>query len=252
MPRQNAEHLRPFLKGRTVAQAMEASREAVSAWTNASLASAGRRTRSDARSGIAISPSTINRRLAVLKAAVHYAWKQGWTPENVSGRIERLREPPGREVYLTPQQIKTLAASMPAGSMRAAILLLAYTGLRAGELMALTSQDIGKVSLTVRQSKSGKARTVPLAGPVLALRSALPLACSYSQLQWAFREARKKAGMPHVRLHDLRHSAASMLINAGVDLYTVGKILGHSTPATTARYSHLADSSLRKAMRRLK
>jgi integrase len=240
MPRQNAEHLRPFLNGKTVGMASEAAREAISSWTSATT------------SKRSLSAATVNRRLAVLKAAVHYAWKQGWTPENVSGRIERLREPPGRETYLNRSQLTLLASHMPSPTMRAAVLVLAYTGLRAGELLSLTTADIGRDSLTVRQSKSGRPRVVPLAGPVLALRSALPLECSYSQLQWAFRAAREAAGMPHVRLHDLRHSAASMLINAGVDLYTVGKILGHSTPATTARYSHLADSSLRKAMRRLK
>jgi integrase len=64
--------------------------------------------------------------------------------------------------------------------------------------------------------------------------------------------ARKKAGMKHVHFHDLRHSCASMLINSGVDLYTVGKILGHSSPQTTARYAHLSDASLQQAMRKLK
>jgi integrase len=248
MPRQNAEHLRPFLKGRTVAEASEAAREAISAWTIALPIRPGTHN----KPGGGLSAATVNRRLAVLKAAVHYAWKQGWTPENVSGRIERLREPPGREVYLSAQQIRKLAAAMPSPSLRAAVMLLAYTGLRANELLTLGRTDLAPGSLSVRQSKSGKPRLVPVAGPISHLLRHLPLQCSYSALQWAFRSARIKAGLPHVRIHDLRHSCASLLINAGVDLYTVGKILGHSTPATTARYSHLADSSLRKAMRRLK
>jgi site-specific recombinase XerD len=63
--------------------------------------------------------------------------------------------------------------------------------------------------------------------------------------------ARKAAKMPHVHFHDLRHSCASMLINKGVDLYTVGAILGHSSTQTTARYSHLADKTLRAAMRKI-
>jgi len=58
--------------------------------------------------------------------------------------------------------------------------------------------------------------------------------------------------MPHVRFHDLRHTTASWLINSGVDLYTVGKILGHSGQQTTARYSHLSTATLEQAMRRLK
>jgi integrase len=80
----------------------------------------------------------------------------------------------------------------------------------------------------------------------------LPLGISYWQLHKEFSAAREKAGMPHVQFHDLRHTCASWLINAGVDLYTVGKILGHSGPATTARYAHLSTQTLEKAMARLR
>ena len=68
----------------------------------------------------------------------------------------------------------------------------------------------------------------------------------------AERERREAAGMPHVRFHDLRHTTASWLINSGVDLYTVGKILGHSGPQTTARYAHLSTATLEQAMRKLR
>ena len=60
------------------------------------------------------------------------------------------------------------------------------------------------------------------------------------------------AGMPHVRFHDLRHTTASWLINSGVDIYTVGKILGNSGPQTTARYAHLSTATLEQAMRKLR
>jgi site-specific recombinase XerD len=74
----------------------------------------------------------------------------------------------------------------------------------------------------------------------------------YSSIGWGFRAARAAVGLPHVRFHDLRHTTASWLVNAGVDLYTVGAILGHTAPATTARYAHLAHGTLDKAMRKLK
>jgi site-specific recombinase XerD len=57
--------------------------------------------------------------------------------------------------------------------------------------------------------------------------------------------------MPGIRFHDLRHSCASLLINAGVDLYTVGRILGHSQPSVTQRYAHLQLGTLKKAMRKI-
>jgi site-specific recombinase XerD len=55
-------------------------------------------------------------------------------------------------------------------------------------------------------------------------------------------------GLGHARLHDLRHSAASEMINAGVDLYTVGGVLGHKSQVSTARYAHLAQAKLKAAV----
>lgn len=247
MPRQNAEHLRPFLRGRSVREVQEAVRAAIHAWTSGSATTASR-----SATARPLQTATVNRRLSVLKAALRYAWQQGWVAENLSGKISKLPEPPGREVYLTPAQVKELADAMPTPGGRGAILILAYTGLRTGEMLAIGREDISKDSVTVRQSKSGKARTVPFPSSQRALLSALPLSLSYTQLQWQFRAARKAVGMEHVRLHDLRHTTASWLINAGVDLYTVGKILGHLTPTTTARYAHLAQGTLRKAMGKLR
>ena len=169
-----------------------------------------------------------------------------------------LREPPHREVYLTPEQVKALAAAMPTKSGTIAVLLLAYTGLRTGEMLSVTSGDVltdGKMRasiIRIQQSKSGKPRNVPVPISQQHLLRHLPLELSYQQLQWQFRAARKAAGMPHVHIHDLRHSYASMLINSGVDLFTVGRLLGHSTPSTTARYAHLAQDTLRKAVGRLR
>jgi integrase len=135
--------------------------------------------------------------------------------------------------------------------LRTAILIAAYTGLRASELL-IAVPSANRKSVAVPVSKTGKPRTVPVAEPIRRLVGRLPLATTYSELNWAWRQARAKAGLPHVRFHDLRHTAASWLVNAGVDLYAVGTILGHTAPATTARYSHLAHGTLAKAMRKLK
>jgi integrase len=237
-PRQNAEILAPFVAGKSLRQVAEAAQ-------NAS------RTMRTSR----LSTATVNRRLCVLKAAAKHAWRQGWIDENLSGRISLLPEDNKREVYLSAEDVRRLARASPSPAAGTAILLAAYTGLRASELLALPSMPRGSTregSLTVAHSKTGKPRVVPLPGPVRHLSSALPLGLSYSQLRREFLVAREAAGMPHVRFHDLRHSCASMLINAGVDLYTVGAILGHSAPITTARYSHLSQATLKKAMSKLK
>jgi site-specific recombinase XerD len=67
----------------------------------------------------------------------------------------------------------------------------------------------------------------------------------------AWQRARSAAGLEHVRFHDLRHSAASEMINAGVDLFTVGKVLGHRDARSTQRYSHLEHGTLAAAVARI-
>lgn len=245
-PRQNATHLAAFVKGKTLRQVADAAQEAVAAW-----ASTAPRTELRDSAG-ALSAATINRRLDVLRASARWAWTQGIATENFGVRVPRLREENARQVYLTAKEVRALANCGPTRQCTAAIMIAAYSGLRAAELLALTHTPTRSASLLVPTSKSGQPRLVPIAGPLRPYLSALPLGLSYRQLVGQFWLARKAAGMEHVRWHDLRHSCASMLINAGVDLFTVGKILGHSTPQTTARYAHLSDASVKAAMRKLR
>lgn len=249
-PLSKAHLLGPFVRGKTLRQAPEAAREALSTWSGAPTSSALRR--DTATRDAALSPATINRRLCILKATLKHAWKQGWIADNLSGRISLLPEENKREVYLTRAQVRTLALSSPSSASKAAIMLAAYTGLRASELLHLTAQHSSGDGLMVIKTKTGRSRVVPVASPARRYLSALPLGFSYSQLRKEFLQARQAANMEHVRFHDLRHTCASWLINAGVDLYTVGAILGHSAPITTARYAHLAQKTLKRAMGRLK
>jgi len=66
----------------------------------------------------------------------------------------------------------------------------------------------------------------------------------FTNFFYAWDAARKKAGMPELRVHDLRHSFASFLVNGGRSLYEVQKILGHTQISTTQRYAHLSNDSL--------
>lgn len=242
-----AKQWEPFVAGKFLREAPEAAAAAVSKWKRHTADS-----RSRGQTVTATTPATINRRLCVLKAAAKHAWKMGLIQENVSGRITLLPERNAREVYLTNGQVRSLASGAPTEECGNAIMLAAYTGLRCGELLSLTGADLRGGTLTVRVSKTGKPRVVPVPEPARRYLSALPLGLSYWQLHKQFLAAARKAGMPHVHFHDLRHTCASWLINSGVDLYTVGKILGHSGPQTTARYAHLADKTLKRAMARLR
>ena len=70
----------------------------------------------------------------------------------------------------------------------------------------------------------------------------------FVSIKHAWQGAREAAGLPGLRVHDLRHSAASFMINSGVDLYSVGKVLGHSSIQSTQRYAHLASATLLAAV----
>jgi site-specific recombinase XerD len=75
---------------------------------------------------------------------------------------------------------------------------------------------------------------------------------AYNDLRKALSRGLKAAGVTrHIRFHDLRHTAASHLVMAGVDLRTVGAILGHKDPKVTQRYAHLAPEHLKEAMEKL-
>ncbi|MEO5699457.1 MAG: hypothetical protein ABIS17_16040 [Casimicrobiaceae bacterium] len=167
--------------------------------------------------GSTLSAATINRRLCILKAAAKYAYKQGWIAENVSGRITMMRESGGREVYLTETQVATLTEHAPTPTCGAAIMIAAYSRLRASELIALKATATRADSLTVAPGKTGKPRRVPIAGIIRPYLRHLPLGLSYRQLVGQFWVARKAARLDHVHWHDLRHTTASLLINAGVD-----------------------------------
>lgn len=232
-PRQNARHLAPFVGQRPVSEVGDAARLAVEAWS-------------------ALAPATINRRLDVLRAAARYAFEQGWMAANLAGRVPRFPEHNRREVYLTAAEVSKLAAAAPDVLTRSAIMLAAYTGLRASELLALPAAAKNANTLHVPHSKTGQPRLVPIHAKIRPHLAALPLGIPYRDLVGRFWQAREKAHMHHVHWHDLRHTCASLLVNAGVDLYTVGRILGHSSAATTARYAHLDTRTLHKAMGRVK
>lgn len=194
------------------------------------------------------SNSTKNRRLAILRRVANLAYRKwGWIDQDLGSKIQLLPENPSREVYLSKEQIKALAEAQGNEQVKAAIYIAAYTGLRSGEILALTEDDIKDGVIHVRTSKSGKPRFVPAVPLVQRWLDYLPIGLHPSTLSHAVSGA-----MPGVRFHDLRHSCASLLLTAGVDLYTISKILGHSSIQMTQRYSHLETKALKKAMAKLK
>jgi integrase len=141
----------------------------------------------------------------------------------------------------------------------AAIRLLLFTGCRLREILEMQWDhvDFGRGMLFLPDSKSGR-KTVLLGAPALKILAELPRAGRYiiagadpkkarTDLKRPWSAIRRHAGLTGMRIHDLRHSYASVGAGLGFGLPIIGRLLGHTQPSTTARYAHLADDPLRRA-----
>lgn len=196
-------------------------------------------------------PATINRHLALLRKIGNQAVVWGWTQHPAGKRVQLLPERNERHVYLTKDEVARLASECRSQGAKDAVLLAAYTGLRRGELLALTPQHWRDGALWLATSKSGRPRRVPVPPDSWEICERLPLATTAKALRTDFDRARKAAGLPHVHFHDLRHTYASWLVQHGVDLISLKSLMGHSTIQMTSRYAHLEDEHLTAAVARL-
>lgn len=197
-----------------------------------------------------LAPATIDNRLNVLKAVAKFAWRKGWITENLSGRIPLIHPDNARHEYRTSAEVRRIIAKVPTPAGKAFIALAAYSGLRQSELMRLRRDDIRGSVVYVRTSKTAEPRAVPVAAPGRPYLKAIPFTRSKWSLEWEWRKARDAAGFEGMRYHDLRHTFASLLVNAGVDLHTIGELLGNKT--IPQRYAHLRLTTLRKAVAKVR
>ncbi len=170
-----------------------------------------------------------------------------------------------RELYVTAGEATRLieAAGASRNKQLAAIVrLLLLTGMRVSELLSARWEnvDLDRRTLYLPTSKTGRSRYVPLAGAALEVIGELPRKGLFlfpnprnpskhlTTVKHGWQAAREAAGLPDLRIHDLRHSAASFMVNSGVDLFAVGKVLGHASVQSTQRYSHLSNSTLLAAV----
>lgn len=208
-------------------------------------------------------PATINKELRLVRHAFNLARREWeWCQENPMHRVSM--EPVRNEVdrWLTAQEEdRLLAAASP--WLREIIRFALHTGMRQGEILNLQWQevDFGRSTLIVMQSKNGTRRSLPLNTTVYDLLAVKQAATGaprgpvfrtprgqHLQVRFLVREfcdARDRAGIPDFRFHDLRHTFATRLVQRGVDLYKVQRLLGHKTGTMTQRYAHHSPESLR-------
>lgn len=192
------------------------------------------------------SAATKKNRLAILKAACRWAWKQhGLTMQDPTSRMILPEVRNERHVYASRLDVGRLAWCADRRDVRAMILAAFYTGMRFGELLRV---EVSGEALHLSDTKNGDRRSIPVHARLKPLLRYLPLSAPRSTLQRGWQRARKAAKLPLLHLHDLRHSAASEMINAEIDLYTVGAVLGHKDPRSTKRYSHLRHGTLLAAI----
>jgi len=213
-------------------------------------------------------PRSANHLVAVMSAMFGFAEDQGWRERgaNPCSGVRRFREN-RRERYLSQAELQRLGAALKAFEAEggnayaaAAIRLLLLTGARLSEILTLRWEyvDLERGALRLRDSKTGP-KTIHLGGPAAILLRGLPRIEGHPyvlpgaragqplvNLQKPWRKIRAMAGLDDVRLHDLRHSYASVAASRGGSLPMIGALLGHGQAATTQRYAHLAADPLKR------
>jgi len=209
---------------------------------------------------------TSNRAVVILRYLFNLAvkWKVPGVAANPTAGVEMGSEVQ-RNRFLTKDETQRLVSAISADENTTAanaILLLLLTGGRRNEITHARWEHVlwEERKLHVPLSKSGKPRWISLGEAAMSLLRSLPrddgndyifpspvTGRPSPSLWFPWDRIRQRAGLGDVRLHDLRHSFASFLVNGGVSLYIVQALLGHANARTTQRYAHLASDTLTQA-----
>jgi len=213
---------------------------------------------------------TCNRMLILMKFIYNCAIRWSCLPPkmNPCQGVEPFEDNGARERYLTQEEVQRLFDELDSNrnvQVGQVIRLLLYTGARKREILDARWEEIDfnrrLLMIPAARSKSKKVHYIPLSDAAIELLQSLP---RQDDIPWVFFNPktkkppvsmtcawdtiRKKVGIPEVRLHDLRHSFASFLVNSGRSLYEVQKLLGHHDPKVTMRYAHLSPQSMLEAV----
>lgn len=216
--------------------------------------------------------STINKHICLLNKILESAYEMGCF-NNYNKRFHKIKQikiSQFHQRFLSAEEIQKVLQCCEASRhpyIKYYVELLLLTGARSGEALAAKWQDINTISKiwTIPKSKNGKVRYIYLNDQSLVLLARLKDHSSamhgrinstdfifknpttqkqYKGMHAAWYKIRNEAGIGEVRIHDLRHTYASILVNQGASLYDVQKLLGHSSPQMTQRYAHLSSERL--------
>jgi integrase len=210
---------------------------------------------------------TCNRGLILLRYAMNLAlkWEIPGITKNPTKDAALFENHNKKERFLSNQEAQRLYEAVKKSDnpmLQYIVPMLILTGARKREVLDAKWEDFDLIRRQWRipTTKSGRPRHVPLSEGVLQLLDSIPQGkgCdpvfanpktkkAYNSIFFSWNTARKSVGLGDVRMHDLRHSFASFLVNAGRSLYEVQKILGHTQIKTTQRYAHLSQDTLLEA-----
>ena len=211
-------------------------------------------------------PGTINRVIILVRYIYNIAlkWETPCVDKNRVSGTPLLEENNKKERFLTSEEVDRLVYCVKISRnpmLKYIVPGLILTGARKQELLnsRWVDFDFDTKIWRIPMSKSGKARHVPISDSLELLLNSIPKACEwifanpktlkpFTSFFYSWDTARCQAGLDDVRVHDLRHSFASFLVNNGRSLYEVQRILGHTQIKTTQRYAHLDQSSLLSAV----
>ena len=209
-------------------------------------------------------PGSVNRVIIMMRYIFNLSirWETVGITKNPTAGIPLLEENNKKERFLSAEEARALVEQLKSSDnkmLQYIIPMLILTGARKNEVLKAKWEDFNVEQRLWRipLSKSGKARHVPISDGVQYLLEGVPrhVDCGYVfanpktlmpyvSIFASWNTARKAVGLADVRIHDLRHSFASFLVNSGRSIYEVQRILGHTQIKTTQRYAHLSQDSL--------
>jgi integrase len=202
-----------------------------------------------------VSSSTVNRELGQLKSVFSKAveWKK--LTENPAKEVKLFKGSVKRLRYLMPEEVQRLIESCPE-YLKPIVIVAVHTGMRRGEILGLRWNRVdlekGKISLTDTKNSEDRVvfmnETVKATLDGLGRREGLIFDVGVNLMKKDYDEALEKAGIEDFTFHDLRHTFASNLAMAGVDLNDIRELLGHKNIAMTLRYAHLSPAHKSRAV----
>lgn len=215
-----------------------------------------------------LAPATVEKIRVTMGKAFQLAidWDLPGSGKNPTRGIKRPPLNNARNRVLSKEETERLHLALAASSnpqLKAIVGLLILTGARLREILDAKKSAVNRErrTLHIAHSKSGVARTLPLADAAMAIIEGLPVfeKCEwlipnpdtlkpYVSIKRSWAAATKAAGISGFRLHDCRHHAATLLADAGIPLYSIGKLLGHADHRSTQRYAAISHGPLAQAV----